>query len=88
MFPRLTAEVHIKLFLRTNSNLFIYQQEEAGKGKNRRHFSHSELESTIRGTEMEPSGVSYLPWEVGGGGGWMEPQSSAKLKVACWISQN
>lgn len=37
---------------------------------------------------MEPSGESYLPWELGGRGGWMELQSSAKLKVACWISEN
>lgn len=88
MFPRLTAEAHIKLFPRANSNLFIYRQKEAGNGQNRRHFSYSELESTIRGTEMEPSRESYLPWELGAGGGWMEPQSSAKLKVACWISQN
>lgn len=88
MFPRLTAEVHIKLFIRANSNLFTYWQKEASEGQNRRYISHSELQSTIRGTEMEPSGESYLPGELGGGGGWMEPQSSAELKVACWISQD
>lgn len=62
-FPRLTAEVHIKLFLRANSNLFIYWQNLAGKGQNRRHFNHSELESIIRRTE--PNGESYLSWELG-----------------------
>lgn len=60
-----TAEVHIKLFLRTNINLSTYRQKKAVKGQNRRHFSHSELEGTIRVTEMEPTGEIYLPWKLG-----------------------
>jgi len=69
MFPRLTAEVHVEPLLRANSNLFRYCQKQTGKGQNRRDFSPSGLESTIRGAEVEPGGESCLPWELGGGGG-------------------
>lgn len=41
MFPRLTAEVHIKLFLRANSNLFIFWQKEAAKDKIEGISAHS-----------------------------------------------
>lgn len=87
MLPTVTAKVHIKRFLRANSNS-MYQQKEDGKGQNKRPFSHSELESILRRTATDLSQQNYFLSELGQRGGWMDPQKSAKLKVACWISQN